>query len=46
MDWNLIYRSHPEMLDLAMGLNQSQVKDIRVYVEDLRVVVFLLVTKR
>ena len=46
MDWNLIYRSHPEMLDLAMGLNQSQVKDIRLQVEDNRVIVFLIVTKK
>jgi hypothetical protein len=46
MDWYLIYRSHPQMLDLAMSIDQAQVKDIRLLAEDLQNIVFLQVTKK
>jgi hypothetical protein len=46
MDWNLIYRNHSEMLDMAMALDQTRVRDIHLTVEDAYNVVFLHVTKR
>ena len=41
MDWELIYRSHSEMLDLAMTIDQHQVKTIKFQAEDAQNVVFL-----
>ena len=46
MDWHLIYRSQPEMLDLAMSVDQALVWDIRLLAEDLQHIVFLQVTKK
>ncbi len=46
MDWHLIYRTHNEMLDLAMALDQTKVKDIHLTAEDDFNIVFLQVTKK
>jgi extracellular factor (EF) 3-hydroxypalmitic acid methyl ester biosynthesis protein len=45
MAWQLVFRSHPQMLDLAMSINVSLVEDIRLLGEDNRNVIFLQVTK-
>jgi SAM-dependent methyltransferase len=46
MDWYLIYRSHLQMLDLAMTIDQTRVKDIRLLAEDLQNILFLQVTRK
>ena len=46
MDWQLIYRSHGDMLDLAMSLDQTQVRDIRMLAEDQQNIVILQVTRK
>jgi 2-polyprenyl-3-methyl-5-hydroxy-6-metoxy-1,4-benzoquinol methylase len=46
MDWKLIYRSHPQMLDLAMSIDRSRIHDIRLKTEESQHIVFLLVTKK
>jgi hypothetical protein len=46
MDWYLIYRSAPEMLDLGMTIDQTQVRDIRISAEDLQNIMFLQITKK
>lgn len=46
MDWQLIYRTHSEMLDLAMALDQPRVKDIHLTAEDNFNILFLHVTKK
>jgi hypothetical protein len=45
LDWHLIYRSLPDMLDLAMAIDQTRIREIRLQAEDLQNIVFLHVSK-
>ncbi|MCY2996299.1 MAG: class I SAM-dependent methyltransferase [Planctomycetota bacterium] len=46
MHWQLIYRTHPDLLDLAMAIDQTRVMEIRLLTEDMHHVLFLCVTKK
>jgi extracellular factor (EF) 3-hydroxypalmitic acid methyl ester biosynthesis protein len=46
MDWHLDYRNPTQMLELAMPLDQVQVKDIRLWAEDGDDVQFLQINKK
>jgi SAM-dependent methyltransferase len=46
MSWRLIYRTRQEMLDVASGICQSEIRDIRLFSEEGQNIIFLLVTKR
>jgi len=45
MDWNLVYRSRSEMVDLTMGIPEEQVKEVSVHSEEHRNIVFMQLTK-
>lgn len=45
MDWNLIYRTRQEMMDLTLEIPQDQIQDIRVFAEDNQNIIFLEVTR-
>jgi hypothetical protein len=46
MDWQLVYRSHADMLDLAMAVDQEEVDDIRLRADDKRCILFLHISRR
>ncbi len=45
MDWNLVYRSRCEMVDLTMGIPEEQVKEVSVHSEEHRNIVFMQIDK-
>ncbi|MDX1944814.1 MAG: class I SAM-dependent methyltransferase [Pirellulaceae bacterium] len=45
MDWNLIYRSRGDMMDLTMDIPEDDIREVTVLSEEFRNIVFLQVTK-
>ncbi|MBI3468716.1 MAG: class I SAM-dependent methyltransferase [Planctomycetes bacterium] len=46
MAWQLVYRTRQEMLDVASYIDQSEIRDIRLFAEEGQNIIFLMVTKR
>jgi extracellular factor (EF) 3-hydroxypalmitic acid methyl ester biosynthesis protein len=46
MEWELIYRTRHEMLDMSMKIPQPDISDIRIFAEENEHVIFLKITKR
>jgi len=45
MDWNLIYRTRQDMVDLTMEIEESQIRDLTLVTEENRNIIFLRLTK-
>jgi extracellular factor (EF) 3-hydroxypalmitic acid methyl ester biosynthesis protein len=45
MDWQLIYRSRYEMIDLTMDIVESDVRDIMLFAEEHQNIIFLQITR-
>jgi extracellular factor (EF) 3-hydroxypalmitic acid methyl ester biosynthesis protein len=45
MDWNLIYRSRADMVDLTMDIPEEEVKEVKLVSEDCHNIVFLQLTR-
>jgi SAM-dependent methyltransferase len=45
MDWNLIYRSRSDMVELTMDIPESEVKQIQIHSEECKNIVFLQLTR-
>ena len=45
MDWNLIYRTRCEMIDLTADIPESEVKQISLLSEECKNIIFLQLTK-
>lgn len=45
MDWNLVYRSRSDMVDLTMDIPESEVQQVRLFSEEFKNIVFLLLTR-
>ncbi len=45
MDWNLIYRTRSDMVDLTMDIPESDVKEVQLFSEECKNIVFLLLTR-
>jgi SAM-dependent methyltransferase len=46
MDWQLIYRTRQDMIDISAEIPQAQIRDIRIFAEENENIIFLQVTKR
>jgi hypothetical protein len=46
MDWKLIYRTRKEMLEVADRIPETDLHDVRLFSEENRNILFLLVTRR
>ena len=46
MDWKLIYRTAPEMVDVAATIPQHEIRDMRIFREDNQNIIFLDITKK
>lgn len=46
MDWNLIYRTRRDMVELTAEIPESQVRDLSVFAEDSRNIIFFRLTKQ
>ena len=46
MDWNLIYRSRHDMIDLTAEIPEAEIHDIRVWSEEAQNIIFLRVTRK
>lgn len=46
MDWNLIFRTRHEMMNMTMDIPQEEIRGIRVFAEENQNIIFLEVTKR
>lgn len=46
MDWKLIYRTRREMIDLTMEIPEADLRDVTLFAEDNRNIIFVQVTKR
>ena len=45
MDWNLIYRTRGDMVDLTMDIPESDVKEVQLFSEECKNIVFLQMTR-
>lgn len=45
MDWNLVYRTRSDMVDLTMGIPEEEVKEVTIVSEECRNIVFLQLTR-
>lgn len=45
MDWNLVYRSRHDMVDLTADIPEAEIKGINLVSEDCKNIVFLQVTR-
>jgi extracellular factor (EF) 3-hydroxypalmitic acid methyl ester biosynthesis protein len=45
MDWQLIYRTRQEMIDLTSEIPQADIRDIRLFSEESRNIIFLEITR-
>ena len=45
MDWKLIYRNRQDMVDLTMEVSESEIRDVTLFAEDSRNIIFVEVTK-
>ena len=46
MDWKLIYRTRQDMVDLTMEIEESDLRDMTLFAEENRNIIFLRVTKK
>lgn len=46
MDWNLIYRNRHSMVDLTAPIDESEIRDITLFTEESRNIIFVQVTKQ
>jgi hypothetical protein len=46
MDWKLIYRTRVEMLEVAARIPEDEIRDVRLFSEDNRNIIFLQITRR
>ncbi len=46
MDWQLIYRTRQDMIDLTAEIPEAEIRDVRLHSEDQRNIIFLEVRKR
>lgn len=46
MDWNLIYRTRKDMVDLTMEIAESEIRDLSLFTEESRNIIFVNVTKQ
>lgn len=46
MDWQLVYRSRKEVIDMTMGIPLEEIAGIQLFAEDNQNIIFLSVTKR
>ena len=46
MDWKLIFRTRREMLDVANRIPEEEIRDIRLFSEENRIILFLQVTSQ
>jgi SAM-dependent methyltransferase len=45
MDWRLIYRNRHDMTDLTMEIEESEIRDLSLFTEESRNIIFLRLTK-
>ena len=45
MDWQLIYRTRQEMVDLTAEIAEADIHDIRLYTEENQNMIFLEITR-
>ena len=45
MDWNLVYRSRQDMIDLTAEIPEAEVKTINLVSEECKNIVFLQLTR-
>lgn len=45
MDWNLVYRSRSDMVDLTMDIPESEVRQIQIHSEECKNIVFMQLTR-
>ncbi|MBV9124017.1 MAG: methyltransferase type 12, partial [Planctomycetes bacterium] len=46
MDWYLIYRTRQEMIEISLGIPQSDIRDIRIFTEENENIIFLEITRK
>lgn len=46
MDWKLIYRTRQEMVDLTSEINESEIRNLALFAEENRNIIFLHITKK
>lgn len=46
MDWNLIYRTRRDMVNLTAEIKESEIRDLSIFAEDSRNIIFFRLTKR
>lgn len=46
MDWKLIYRTRHDMVELTMDINELDIRDISLFAEENRNIIFLRITKK
>jgi hypothetical protein len=46
MDWNLVYRTRQEMIDITMEIPQAEIRDIALFAEENQNILFVLVRKK
>ena len=46
MDWNLIYRTRHDMVKLTTEIKESEIRDLSLFAEDSRNIIFFRLTKR
>ncbi|HJN12449.1 MAG: class I SAM-dependent methyltransferase [Pirellulaceae bacterium] len=46
MDWDLVYRSRAEMVELTTEIPERQIQDVRVFAEDWQNIIFMELTKK
>ena len=46
MDWNLIYRTRQDMASLTAEVKESEIRDLNIFAEDSRNIIFFRLTKQ
>lgn len=46
MDWNLIYRTRRDMVNLTTDIDEAEIRDLSIFAEDSRNIIFFRLTKR
>jgi hypothetical protein len=46
MDWNLIYRNRQSMVDLTAQIDESDIRNLTLFTEENRNIIFIQVTKQ
>ena len=45
MDWRLIYRNRHDMTDLTMEIDESEVREVTLFTEESRNIIFSRITR-